>query len=182
MCWFSSSSWRRFAGLHQWQYKMWRDDDLHELVPRMVTSHLWSMSLPASTHLDSQRSLMRASIARYEILFLHGGLYVDCDLVWVGSQLPEHMPTQKLLAHLTSEPAPVVVTPHFMRNYFNVRYNPIALQGSAVTLEGLAKFYLNNAFIASPPKASILRVLLKHLPAFVAGAIKDGLAQKVHVE
>ena len=108
---------------------MWRDDDLAALVPRMVTPRLWTEVFPRGTGLNQQRSYLRSSIARYEILRLHGGLYIDCDLFWLGASLPpaEHAPTHALLSYLYNRAAPVITAPHFMPDAHDFEKNPIPI-------------------------------------------------------
>ena len=73
----------------------------------MVVPHLWNMSFPKHTQMESQRGLMRASLARYEILHALGGMYVDCDLIWLGALHQNHAPTNQLLAYMSGRPATV---------------------------------------------------------------------------
>eukprot|EP00966_Prymnesium_polylepis_P037240 864629-Prymnesium_polylepis.1 len=154
----------------------------------MVTSHLWDVTLAKGSRMEAQRGLMRASIARYEILRLFGGLYVDCDLIWLGAQRPrlEHAPTRKLLAHVDTAPPPVITTPHYMQNGLDVGRHPIPLTQPSGTegvfAGGMTAMYLNNAFMAAPPDAPLIKALLKHLPNLVRHALKESRTQGIKIE
>lgn len=69
-CQISAQSWERFCGEYGCQYKLWRRKDLEQLTP-FVNRKYYDVT-------DSPQ--MRADIARYEILYKHGGLYLDCDM------------------------------------------------------------------------------------------------------
>jgi hypothetical protein len=73
-CQISAQSWERFCEQYNCVYKLWRRSDLESLAPFVNREYYMSASNPQ----------MRADIARYEILNKHGGLYLDCDMIWVG--------------------------------------------------------------------------------------------------
>ena len=69
------TSWTKdFAEKHpDWNVRVWRDKDIDgmKLVNR-------------SAYDDMKEWCGKADIARYEILYRHGGLYIDADTVWLG--------------------------------------------------------------------------------------------------
>ena len=182
MCWCSSSSWRSFAKVHGWEYKLWRDPELAELVPKMVTPALWMKPFPSVTEMNEQRGLMQSAIARYEVIRLYGGLYVDCDLFWLGANVNHqgHAPTMEFLSHIAARPAPVVVVPHFMPDAHNYAKNPIPIFQPRGThghqMGGMFMYYLNNAVLGAPPRSPVLENLLEDLPALVNNTV--GRAEK----
>jgi hypothetical protein len=72
-CQISAQSWEWFCSVYGCRHKLWRRADLETLTPFVNRQH----------YLDMQSPQMRADIARYEILNKHGGLYLDCDMIWV---------------------------------------------------------------------------------------------------
>ena len=54
---------------------LWRRKMIEQLTPFVNREHYLATEVPQ----------MRADIARYEILNKHGGLYLDCDMIWVRS-------------------------------------------------------------------------------------------------
>ncbi|KAL3922620.1 MAG: hypothetical protein SGPRY_004496 [Prymnesium sp.] len=185
-CWCSSASWRRFASLYGWEYKLWRQPDLDELQPRMIHPRLWRHEFPERTKMRGQRAIMQSCIARYEILRLFGGLYVDCDLFWLGAHaspvIGAHPITTAFLAQLErvpmlfaaadyhdddfKRPVPLVQPPH--------THGPFAGLMTA--------FYFNNALLAAGVNDSTITLVLRHLPMLVASATSESERLNVSVE
>lgn len=64
---------KELALQHGWTYKLWDDSAIStELLPLMVN---------AKTYLDFPNMHGKSDILRYEILYHHGGVYVDADTV-----------------------------------------------------------------------------------------------------
>lgn len=55
------------------KHHLWRRKDLESFTPFINRQY----------YLDIQSPQMRADLARLEILNKHGGLYLDCDMIWV---------------------------------------------------------------------------------------------------
>ena len=184
MCWCSSASWRRFAALNEWEYKMWRDADLRALVPQMLHPALWDIEFPEETDMERQRGVMRSCIARAEVLRLYGGLYVDCDLFWLGASIDSEAarklaPTLQLLSYL-AQSSVLVTAGHFQDDAFDLKSRPIKISQTPGThgwqAGGMAAHYLNNAILAAGVNDSTLSLLLHHLPAFVKNALEQSAA------
>ena len=56
-----------------WNVRVWRDKDIDDM--KLVNR---------SAYEDMKEWCGKADIARYEILYRHGGLYIDADTVWLG--------------------------------------------------------------------------------------------------
>jgi mannosyltransferase OCH1-like enzyme len=69
------TSWTNdFANKHKdWNVRVWRDKDIDDM--KLVNR---------SAYEDMKEWCGKADIARYEILYRHGGLYIDADTVWLG--------------------------------------------------------------------------------------------------
>lgn len=66
---------RRWQELHpDWEYWLWSDDDLKWLRNRHIYD-AWPLLAPRN------QGQFRSNIARLEILWEHGGIYADCDMV-----------------------------------------------------------------------------------------------------
>jgi hypothetical protein len=180
MCWCSSRSWQRFAITRGWEYKLWRTADLTALVPRMVSPWLWTMQWPKATGMHKQIGIMRSCIARMEILRLYGGLYVDCDILWLGAARPDgsgHTPTDRLLALLLEHSARLTITTNSMRDSLNMTNSPIRVEdiglsprGRLPSPLGMWQIYFNNAVLAAGPEDATVTLLLRALPHFVESA------------
>lgn len=70
-------SWRvDFLRAHaDWTYRLWRDDDITDVLLGELAE-----AFKALPHW-----CIKADLARYAILLLHGGIYVDADAVWLGT-------------------------------------------------------------------------------------------------
>jgi hypothetical protein len=53
-----------------WQYRLWRDADLQDFLPRMGTSAAFT---------QKQNPALLSDLLRVELIHSFGGLYVDCD-------------------------------------------------------------------------------------------------------
>eukprot|EP00040_Diaphanoeca_grandis_P023927 m.130824 g.130824 ORF g.130824 m.130824 type:complete len:1136 (-) comp29504_c1_seq1:372-3779(-) len=73
-CQISAQSWEWFCDVYGCKYHLWRREDLTHLTPFVNRKH----------YLETESPQMRADIARLEILSKHGGLYLDCDMIWAG--------------------------------------------------------------------------------------------------
>jgi len=63
-----------------WQVRLWRDKDILEFGLR---NRKW---------FDEETDWgAKADIARYEILYRYGGLYVDADQIWLGTSLTDYV-------------------------------------------------------------------------------------------
>jgi inositol phosphorylceramide mannosyltransferase catalytic subunit len=74
------NTWKDFCLKHGWNYKLWRDKDI-ELF-----------GLQNKKAFDASVSYQQKSdIARYEIIHRYGGLYMDCDMVYLGNNLEDYI-------------------------------------------------------------------------------------------
>lgn len=58
-----------------WKYKLWRDNDIKKL--KMMNKKYYN---------KEKNYAGKADIARYEILFQKGGIYIDADCVWLENK------------------------------------------------------------------------------------------------
>jgi mannosyltransferase OCH1-like enzyme len=107
-CSCSSSSWRYFAETFGWSYKLWTREAFLNATHSSSTNIKSLLKYGDLFTTDRKQSLFRGNTFRLWVLHTHGGLYVDCDLLWVGAQAPvpgDHKPTRELvhaLAHVNS--------------------------------------------------------------------------------
>ena len=115
MCWCSSASWKAFSEHHGWAYRLWLDADLPVLRRNFTgaAASLWDRNEPH--WLKRQQGLVRASIFKLEVLRQYGGVYVDCDLSWLGAATssssaiaPTHLVDSLFIRALGQQPAPFV--------------------------------------------------------------------------
>lgn len=74
-------SWRPFCQKFNWKFKLWREKDIDEFKLKNRKEYDESVSYQ-----------QKSDIARYEILFRFGGLWIDCDMVWLGNNLEKVLP------------------------------------------------------------------------------------------
>ena len=75
-------SWTRNFSQHnpEWIVKVWRDKEIAEL------------NLVNQISYDQMGEWCgKADIARYEILYRHGGMYIDADTIWLGDEIHPEM-------------------------------------------------------------------------------------------
>ena len=63
-----------------WTVKVWNDNDIEEL--NLVNKKYYD---------DIPELCGKADIARYEILYRYGGMYIDADTVWLGNPLNDNL-------------------------------------------------------------------------------------------
>lgn len=120
-----TKTWSKFCEKYGWDYKLWREDDL-DLVNQKQFD-------------DAKSYQEKADIARYEIILKHGGLYIDCDMVWLGKNLEKYLPF-----HSSS--------------FIGVQEYP------SVSKLLIGYPYLSNGFFAAPPNHYILANCVKEIP------------------
>lgn len=76
--WACIESWTRdFAAAHpDWRVELWRDDDIERLGLEN-----------AREYADAAELCGKADVARYEIVWRQGGVYIDADSFWLGRPL-----------------------------------------------------------------------------------------------
>lgn len=160
-CARSSASWRAFAKAHRFEYTLWREADLARLPMRN-----------RALYEDTAHAIqMRADVARYEVLYHKGGLYVDCDLQWLGERVARpaaHAPTLafvKLLEH-----ASFAATPHYMRDAWERPHWDANLARPTLTT-----VFFNVAVMATVPHNPFLKKLIGHLPEHSRRTLDAGI-------
>lgn len=76
-----TETWKKFCAKHNWDYKLWTDSDL----PGFGLTNQADFDRPNISYPQ------KADIFRYEIIYRHGGLYIDCDMVWLGNDLSDYI-------------------------------------------------------------------------------------------
>lgn len=112
-------TWKDFCNRYNWGYKLWRDSDIEKFGLQNK-----------SAYKEAKSYQKKSDIARYEIVHRHGGLYADCDMVWLGKDLSKYIPLDKNM-------------------FIGVQEYPSWMD--------IGSPYLCNGFFISPPKHHILR-------------------------
>eukprot|EP00877_Chromochloris_zofingiensis_P006264 jgi/Chrzof1/1891/Cz10g25050.t1 len=145
----NSASWTQHH--QQWQYKLWTDDENHQLV----ASHFpWFLDI----YQAFENNIERADSARYMYMYMFGGVYVDLDieaLKPVDSLLQGH---DVVLAYMGSDPtfsnsipnaflASVPHHPFWLMMLFNIKlswqphFRPEFTTGPAMLKRTLEQFW-----------------------------------------
>lgn len=77
-----TNTWKNgFCKKFNWRYKLWTNEDIETL------------DLKNKAEYNIVKSFQeKADILRYEILHKFGGMYIDCDMVWLGKNLSDYIP------------------------------------------------------------------------------------------
>lgn len=73
--WMNTLKNEYIAKYPEWEYKLWTEKELNEL--NMINN---------IQYLKEQTFYGKSNIARYEILYQYGGIYIDSDSVWVNEK------------------------------------------------------------------------------------------------
>ena len=167
MCTCSRMSWQRYADVHGFTYSLWDRRGIEELPLTPLARRLWH----APPWAKGQHGLLQTSLAKYELMRLFGGLYVDCDLLWLGATIPpasRHEPTERLLHEMAR--ASVLLSPEPMGRAENLTsLGPIRTSNRYGTAQvgrpkdGMSSLYLNTAILAAPAGDPLFCRLLDEL-------------------
>lgn len=122
------NSWKRFCKRYNWRYFLWTEKELEVF------------GLTNRKEFEEAKSYQeKADIARYEIIYRYGGLYIDCDMIWLGHDLDKYIPFK---------------TSHFI----GVQEYPSS------SISTIGSPYLSNGFFASSPNHKILLRCIQIIP------------------
>lgn len=110
------NTWKDFCNKYNWEYKLWTDVSIK------------NFGLKNKIYYDKAKSYQKkADIARYEIVYRYGGLYCDCDMVWLGKDLSKYIPLDKnMFIGVQEYPSWIDIgTPYLCNGFFisPVRHN-----------------------------------------------------------
>lgn len=126
------SSWKNFCKEYNWEYYLWDDKKIK------------NFKLENEQEFDKSDSYQqKADIARYEILYRHGGIYADCDMIWLKKDLSKYIPFS------TSD-------------FIGVQEYP------SESMQRIGPPYLSNGFFASSVKNDILKRCIDNIPDRIA--------------
>lgn len=122
-------SWEKMAKINNWAYKLWRDKDIDHELPLNIKK-LYDYE-------DTYQG--KADVARYYLLNKYGGIYADCDMIWLGNNLENYLPLD------TS-------------SFIGVPEYPSSFVPLGSTL------FIANGFFASEANSEILNKVISKLP------------------
>lgn len=124
------NSWENgFCKKYNWKYMLWREKDIDAL------------SLKNKKEYDESVSYQqKADIVRYEVIYRYGGLYIDCDMIWLGHDLEKYIPFNNSNGFIGTQ--------EFPSKSINIIGSP----------------FLSNGFFAASPKHNILLKCIKEVP------------------
>lgn len=102
-------SWRDgFCAKHNWEYKLWTDKEVSDFT--LANQQAYDDSIPYQ---------QKSDIARYEIMYMYGGLYIDCDMIYLGNNLEDFLPfhTSDFIA-VNESPSTLKIGPPYCSNGF----------------------------------------------------------------
>jgi mannosyltransferase OCH1-like enzyme len=123
------ASWKDgFCKKYNWKYILWRDKDIKKLNLRNIVVFNNATSWQ-----------QKSDIARYEVLYKYGGIYLDVDMIWLKTNLNLYLNLET--SHF------IGVQEHFSRN-----------------LQYIGKPFISNGFIAVSKNNTIIKNCIQKLP------------------
>ena len=123
------NSWKPFCEQAGFSMKLWTDTDIEKL--NLVNKKYYN---------DSDNYQQKSDIARYEIMYRFGGVYIDCDMVFLGNDLTKYIPFECGIFIGVNEPKSVHL-------------------GTDIHAPFIA-----NGFFVAPPKHEIMRKCIARIP------------------
>lgn len=74
-------TWKLYCKKYKWEHKLWRENDIIKLKLKNI-----------DLYNNSKSYQQKSDIARYEILYKYGGVYLDADMIWLQSDLGAYLP------------------------------------------------------------------------------------------
>lgn len=143
-----------------WDYKLWTDEDNRNLIKQYFPKFL---KMYDSYH----KSIYRADIARYCIIYIHGGVYADLDFeclksiealikddkCFFGLEPKEHWKGKNIVCNAifgSEKNNPIFI--YFLREIYNrslknMRRSPVGLTGPKLVSDVLARIGIKNVKI-----------------------------------
>lgn len=122
-------TWKPFCEQYGWELKLWREKDLEEF------------GLTNKKEFDESVSYQQKSdIARYEIVYRLGGMYLDCDMVYLGNDISKILPLE-----------------------FNMFIGVIESPSPSLN-KTIGSPYIANGWFIAPPKHAILKRCINLIP------------------
>ena len=159
-CHCSAASWRAFARRYDWTHRLWRDGDVAAL----------DIGTPPPPVFDDRATqLYKTSLTKCEILRKYGGLYVDCDLMWLGAtgRAPKSDDFERF-ARSSDNP---VVVPH-SRPYdaHDLANAPLGLMGREH--RHMTTLYLNTCVLGASKNDELMELLVTEtIPRLLRAAV-----------
>lgn len=123
-----TSKWQDFCDKYDWTYMFWNDSKIEEF------------KLTNKKEFDKAVSYQeKADIARYEIVYRYGGLYLDCDMIWLETDIQKYIPFDSA-------------------NFIGVQEYP------SMSLHKIQAPYLSNGFFAATVGNIILKRCIDEIP------------------
>ena len=72
------NSWISFCKQYNWVHILWDNQKVEEFLPRLVNQ---------TEYTNSTSFQQKSDILRYEIMLEYGGIYIDCDMIWLELDL-----------------------------------------------------------------------------------------------
>lgn len=89
-------TWKPFCEKYNWKFKLWNDVDIKNL--KLVNEKQFN---------ESKSYQQKSDIARYEILYRFGGMYIDCDMIYLGNDIEKIIPLDsKMFIGVCESPSP----------------------------------------------------------------------------
>ena len=127
-------NWMDFCQKYNWEYRLYRDSDIEQFG--LINKEIYD---------KSSSYQKKADIARYEIIYKYGGLYIDCDMIWLGKNISKYLPLDKNM-------------------FIGIQEFP--------SIHDIGNHKLCNGMFAAPPRHSILKRCIEKIPEYDSSIIK----------
>jgi mannosyltransferase OCH1-like enzyme len=122
-------TWKPFCENFGWTLKLWREKDIEDFG--LTNKKQFNESISYQ---------QKSDIARYEIVYRLGGMYLDCDMVYLGNNIENFLPLS-------------------CKMFIGVIESP-----SVSLNKTIGAPYLSNGWFVAPPKRAILKRCIDLIP------------------
>lgn len=138
-------TWKPFCEKYNWTFKLWREKDIDEFGLKNRYEYDTSVSYQ-----------QKSDIVRYEIMYKYGGMYIDCDMVWLGSDISKFIPLNcKMFIGVTESPSPsinkTIGAPFVANGFFCCPPNCVVLKRCIDLIKSRVMMNTHHTFIKTGP-------------------------------
>lgn len=139
------NTWKNgFCAKYNWVYKLWRESDVEELN---IVNH--------TEYKYADNYQQKSDIVRYEVLYRFGGIYLDCDMIWLNSNLEDYLPinTSNFIGVLEfpSRSTTTIGPPYISNGFICCSKGNVAMKRCIEDIPERVKLGTRHAFIRTGP-------------------------------
>lgn len=132
-----------FCPKYGWEYKLWTEKELQKVG--IINQQAFD---------DSVSYQQKSDIVRYEIIYRYGGLYLDCDMVYIGTNIEDYIPfsTTDFVGVQESPSSAKIGAPYCANGFFAAIAGHPALKDMIDLIPSRIKMRTEHAWVKTGPK------------------------------